>query len=202
MLGTEYFSTTAQPRDHIPEFCQSTPCGNHTITHFRALIRLSTTAHNLFTFNRSKISSNNSQKLMLSSDKHLYTFILHMSYSSSRMLSHTSADQHRLCFHTRKKSWPGSKFTCIFALVQEIWLLETCFRGQRLSGHPRKANNIVPFCLTRSGSGWLIRLVKWNENTIRYWTMQTLRIVLTLSHLRALHAALWESFLKVTNNEI
>ena len=31
--------------------------------------------------------------------------------------------------------------------------------------------------------------------------MQTLRIVSTLSHLRALHDALWETFLKVTNNK-
>ena len=35
MAGTEYFGPTTQPRDHIPEFCLSTPCGNHTITHFR-----------------------------------------------------------------------------------------------------------------------------------------------------------------------
>ena len=32
--------------------------------------------------------------------------------------------------------------------------------------------------------------------------MQTLRIVITLSHLRALHDVLRETFLKVTNNEI
>ena len=31
--------------------------------------------------------------------------------------------------------------------------------------------------------------------------MQTLRIVITLSHLRALHDALRETFLKETNNE-
>ena len=36
--------------------------------------------------------------------------------------------------------------------------------------------------LCQPGSGSLIRLAKWNENTIRYWTMQTLRIVLPLSH--------------------
>ena len=34
MAGTEYFGVTAQPRHHIPEFCLSTPCENHTITHF------------------------------------------------------------------------------------------------------------------------------------------------------------------------
>ena len=43
--------------------------------------------------------------------------------------------------------------------------------------------------LSQSGSGWLIRLAKWNENII----------VITLSHLRALHDALRETFLKVTN---
>ena len=32
--------------------------------------------------------------------------------------------------------------------------------------------------------------------------MQTLRIVLTFSHLRALHDALRETFLKVTNDEM
>ena len=31
--------------------------------------------------------------------------------------------------------------------------------------------------------------------------MQTLKIVITLSNLRALHDALWETFLKVTNIE-
>ena len=34
---------------------------------------------------------------------------------------------------------------------------------------------------------------------MRYWTTQTLRIVITLSHLRALHDAIRETFLKVTN---
>ena len=39
----------------------------------------------------------------------------------------------------------------------------------------------------------------WMSNKMRYWTMQTLPIVITLSHLRALHDALRETFLKVTN---
>ena len=34
------------------------------------------------------------------------------------------------------------------------------------------------------------------------WTMQTQRIVLTLSHLRALHDTLRKTFLKVTINEM
>ena len=45
MAGTEYFGATAQPRHRIPKFCLSTPCGNHAITHFSVLIRLSTTTH-------------------------------------------------------------------------------------------------------------------------------------------------------------
>ena len=55
------------------------------------------------------------------------------------------------------------------------------------------------FFLTQPGSGWLIRLAKWNDYMIRYWRMQILWIVITLSHLRALHYALRETFLKVTN---
>jgi len=72
------------------------------------------------------------------------------------------------------------------------------------SGHLRKANNILPFCLSLAGSGWLIRLARWNvnENTMRYRTMQTLRIELTSSNLGALHDALRETFLKVTKNEM
>ena len=50
------------------------------------------------------------------------------------------ADQHRPSFHTRKK--------CNVALSKFIWLLRACSRGQRLSGHPPKANNFVPFCLS------------------------------------------------------
>ena len=39
----------------------------------------------------------------------------------------------------------------------------------------------------------------WMNNKIRYWTMQTLPIVIVLSHLRALHDALRETSLKVAN---
>ena len=73
--------------------------------------------------------------------------------------------------------------------------------NQRLSGHLRKGNKYRIF-LSQPGSGWLICLTKWNENTIQYWTMQTLRIEITLSHLRALHDALRETFLKVTKNKM
>ena len=39
------------------------------------MIRLPTTTHNLLTFNISEISSNNSEKLSLLPDKHLWTFL-------------------------------------------------------------------------------------------------------------------------------
>ena len=62
MAGTEYFGETAvQPRNHIPVNTMR-KSQSHT---FAALIRLSTTTHNLLTFNRSEISSNNSEKLSL-----------------------------------------------------------------------------------------------------------------------------------------
>ena len=92
MAGTEYFGQTAvQPRDHIPVNTMRKSHRSHT---FSALIRLSTTTHNLLTFNISEISSNNSEKLRLLTDKNLWTFLLHSSYSSSRMFSHTVGGVH------------------------------------------------------------------------------------------------------------
>ena len=54
---------------------------------FAALIRLSTTTttHNVLTFNINEISWNNSDKLSLLANKHLWTFLSHSSYASSRM---------------------------------------------------------------------------------------------------------------------
>ena len=63
-----------------------------------------------------------------------------------------SADQHRPCFHTRKKSSPGqsSPATRLQFCSRLIHLTpKSLFPGQRLSGHLRKANNIVSFCLSR-----------------------------------------------------
>ena len=89
---------------------------------FAALIRLSTTTHNLLTFNISEISSNNSEKLSLLANKHLWTFLLHSSYSSSGCRVTRSAGTTLALFSHQKKtesskSWPGSKFTCNFALT-------------------------------------------------------------------------------------
>ena len=75
--ATTYLSSACQ---HHAEITQS-----HT---FSALIRLSTTTHTLLTSNTRGIS-NNSEKLSLLADKHLWTFLLHLSYSSSRTYSHT-----------------------------------------------------------------------------------------------------------------
>ena len=61
-------TTRSHTCQHHAEIAQS-----HT---FAALIRLSTTTHNLLTFNTSEISSNNSEKLSLLADKHLWTFLL------------------------------------------------------------------------------------------------------------------------------
>ena len=80
MAGTEYFSETAQPQSH---------------TSFAALTRLSITKHNLLTFNTNQRSSNNSEKLSPLADTNLWTFLLHSSYSSSKIQSHgrqSSAD--------------------------------------------------------------------------------------------------------------
>ena len=84
---------TAQQRNR-PHTCQhhAEITQSHT---FAALLRLSTTTHNLFTFNTSEISSNNSQKLRLLADEHLLTFLLH-------------------CFQTTKKaSGPGQSSPAI-----------------------------------------------------------------------------------------
>ena len=135
MAGTEYFGQTAvQPRDHT--------CQHHaeiTQSHtFAALIRLSTTTHNLLTFNISEISSNNSENLSLLPHKHFCTFLLHLSYSRSRMYSHTVGGplarvkvHLQFCSHLIHLT-PKAAYS----------------RGQRVSGHLRKANNVVPFCLS------------------------------------------------------
>ena len=61
-------TTRSHTCQHYAEITQS-----HT---FAALIRLSTTTHNLLTFNISEISSNNSGKLILLANKHIWTFPL------------------------------------------------------------------------------------------------------------------------------
>ena len=63
-------STRPHTCQHHTEITQSHTCA--------ALIRLSTTTHKLLTFNTSQISSDNSEKLSLLTDTHLWTFLLHV----------------------------------------------------------------------------------------------------------------------------
>ena len=73
--ATTYLNSACQHHAEITQL--------HT---FAALIRLSTTTHNLPTSNTSEIS-NNSEKLSLLADKHLWSFLLHSSFLD-RMYSH------------------------------------------------------------------------------------------------------------------
>ena len=97
---------------------RSSTTRSHTFTQsptshtFAALIRLSTTTHNIHTFNVSEISSNNSEKLNLLPDT--YTRLIQV--PGCRVTR--SADHLSLVFTPEKTtSWPGSKFTCNFALT-------------------------------------------------------------------------------------
>ena len=84
MPGTDYFGETSLKLNNTSHTCQhhAEITQSHT---FAALIRLSTTTHNLLTFNIGEISSNNSEKLSLLANKHLWTFLSHSSNASSRM---------------------------------------------------------------------------------------------------------------------
>ena len=73
-LNRELVFERAQPRDHISEFCLS------TLYTFAALITLPTTTHNPTEAKYHQIS--------FLADKHLHTFLLHLSYSGYRMYSH------------------------------------------------------------------------------------------------------------------
>ena len=123
-------------------------------------------------------SSFNTEKLSLLADKHLWTYI--------RIV------QVRRCKSHGQQTTIDPVFTRVFTRVKVH--LQFCSRlidftpksmfpgGQRLNRSPSKS--------------------QLKRDTWRCWTMQTLGIVLTLSHLRALHNALRENFLKVTNDEI
>ena len=101
----------------------STQCGNHTITHYRG-IRLFTATLNLLAFNISEISSNNSEKLSRPlASKHLWAFLLHslMPVPECRVPDTVGGDNISLVFTPKKtRSWPGSQFTCNFALTYFI----------------------------------------------------------------------------------
>ena len=91
---------------------RSSTTRSHTSNTFAALIRLSTTTHNLHTFKISEISSNNSEKLSLLPDT--YTRLIQV--PGCRVTR--SADHLSLVFTPEKTtSWPRSKFTFNFALT-------------------------------------------------------------------------------------
>ena len=101
MPSTDYFGETALKQDITYLL---TPCGNHTITHFRSTDNATTTTHNLLTFNISEISQNSSEKLSLLANKHLWTFLSNSPYASSQMQSHALAGNTLELIFTRKKS--------------------------------------------------------------------------------------------------
>ena len=98
-------TTRSHTCQHHAEITQS-----HT---FAAPIRLSTTTDNLLTFNISEISSNNSEKLSLLANKHLWTFTLVL-FKFPDVESHGRRGPPNPCFHTRKKSLgPGQSSPAI-----------------------------------------------------------------------------------------
>ena len=115
MAGTEYFGETAvQPRDHIPV---NTIRKSHNHT-FAALIRLSTTTHNLLTFNISEISSNNSENSTYwqVSTSGLFSYTRLIQVPGCRITRSTGTTL-ALFSHQKKTPGPGTKFTYNFALT-------------------------------------------------------------------------------------
>ena len=80
----------------------SIPFGNQTITHFRGTDKIIPTTYHLLTFKTSEISSNNSEKLSLLADKHLWTFTYTCLIQVSGCKGTRTADEHRACFHTKQ----------------------------------------------------------------------------------------------------
>ena len=150
MAHTEYFGATAQQRDHIPVNTMR-KSQSHT---FAALIRLSTATHNLQKYHQITWKNSAYWQINTSWLSSCTSHILVPACTVTRL-----TDKHRPCFHTR------SKFVGNFALALFIWLLKACSRGQRPSGHLRKANNIVPFCLNQDQGDWS---VKPNETRIPF----------------------------------
>ena len=121
----------------------------------------STTTHNLVTFNIAKyhqITRKNAAYLQINtSGLFSYTRLIQVPGCTVTR----SGDQHRPCFHLE-------------------FHLEFCSRVINLTPKSLfpKSGQYRSF-LSQPGSGGLIRLGKWNENTIQYWT--TLGILLSLS---------------------
>ena len=140
MTGTEYFGeTTVQPRDHIPV---NTMRESHT---FAALIRLSTTTHNLLTFNISEISSNNSEKLSLLPDINTSG-----PFSYTRLIQVPGCRVTRSADHLSLVFTPEARVRVHRQFCSRLILLtpKSLFPRPRRGGHLRKTNNIVPFCVS------------------------------------------------------
>ena len=175
--ATTYLNSACQ---HDAEITQS-----HT---FVALMRLSTTTRNL------RITPKNSSYWQINtSGLFSYKRLIQVPWCTVTQ----SADQHRPVFTPEKNSGLVKVHLQFCSSLIDL-TPRSLFPRPKVQWSPRTIRTF----LSQPGSGWLIHLAKWNENTTRYWTMQTLRIVLILSHLRALHDAFGETFLKVTNNEI
>ena len=140
MVGSEYFTAIAQPRD-------------------KTLIRLSKTTHNLFTFKASEISSNNSEKAywQINTSSH---------FSYSLLIQFKLPNVHSHGRQTRKDP--------VF----------TASLGPGYQNPVSKARDMVVTLEERTIS--YLSVSARIENTVRYWpwTTQSLRILLTLSHLK------------------
>ena len=146
MTGTEYFGeTTVQPRDHIPV---NTMRESHT---FAALIRLSRTTHNLLTFNISEISSNNSEKLSLLPDKHLWTF------SYTRLIEVPGCKDTRSADHLSLVVFMKVHLQFCSHLIHLT--PKSLFPRPKTQWSPQKSEQYRTF-LSKPGSGRLIRLAK------------------------------------------
>ena len=97
-----------------------------------------------------------------------------------------------------EKSWNLLETASIWDKQTNKLVNKAANDSARVSGQDRKK---LPALGTNqiAGFGGFRPLASLEKNKIRYWTMQTLRIVITLSHLRAFRDALRETFLKVTN---
>ena len=163
MVDTEYFGATTQPRVHCTYLtssaCQaSTPWGNHTITHFRGTVTTinATTTHNFLKFNTSEMSSNNSEKNSAN-----------WQINTSLLFSYTRLIQVPRCTVTRSAILARVKVRIQFFSLGLILLNpKTHFRGQRLRCHLRKANNMIPFCLSPDQGDWSV--YSPNETRIQY----------------------------------
>ena len=106
ILAKPHLNKTSHTCQRHAEITQS-----HT---FAALIRLSTTRHNLLTFNISQISSNNPEKLSLLANKHLWTFVSHSSLCKFPDVESRAGGEHNTTdFHTEKSLDLGQRWPAI-----------------------------------------------------------------------------------------